>query len=207
MEKVHEELQRKLDEAFVEIRKDRLPGWEAVFYEPKVLKWMLERENAVFQAVNDEAEIRFAESLERYKAGWFRINRNVAEKYRKENPDPTTWELRYLRYMKVAFIRCESAAGEFYITPRPRRPKPGVRAISVEELEALLSNDVTKKAFELFGGLPMDESEFKQPPEGENHLHFYAGAEQPFKTVFNEEIFRGRKSFRRRPFPDPPKGF
>ena len=207
MESIYEQLKQKLEAAFEEIRRDRLPNWEAVFFSPEVHPWMLEQENKVFQALEDEADIRFAQALAKYKSGWVRINQQIAEKYKAANPDPTTWELRYLKHMRVKFIRCESPAGEFYITPRPRKPKKGVRTISADQLEAIIENPVAAKAFELFGALPVDESEFDEPPKGENHLHFYPGLDRPFRTKFNRGDFYGRKSFRGRPFPDDPEAF
>ena len=207
METVYEELQSKLDSAYEEIRRNRLPGWEAVFFSPEVHPWMLEQENKLFTALNDEAEVRFTRALGQVRHGWFRINQKIAEAYRKANPNPEEWELRYIKYMTVSYIRCESSGGEFYLTPRRRKPKPGVKAISIEEVEKILETPLIAHAINLFGGMPANEAEFTPPAKGEKHIHFFAGAERPFRTVFSEEDFGGRKSFRRRPFPDDPEGF
>jgi len=104
----------------------RLPGWETFLAsDPKIGGWMGTLQGRVINAIRDEDEVRLRDALASIAKAWRRVNELVAEAYR-QTTQPEAWELRYIRWMKVAFIRFSSPMGDFYVVPRAssHHPRP-----------------------------------------------------------------------------------
>lgn len=135
-------------------------------------RWMGEQLEKVELAIRDEDEVLFERSLASWMKGWERLNEMVAEEYREETPNPESWELRYLKWMKIAFVKFESEVfGLFYIYPRRPKRRPQARQwYTADEMIDILENPATLAAINTFGAMPARAEDLKGPARGEKHL-------------------------------------
>ena len=149
-------------------QQDRLPGWEACFAkEPKIKPWIESLEERVQNAIRDEDRVHFEKELGALVKAWNRVNELIAEEYRAEHPDPADWELRYVKWMKLVYIKFDSPLGEFCLVPRPPRRQPKVDTwYTVDEMQALLRPEIAE-FIKSVGVLPKRPEGLKPPGPGE----------------------------------------
>ena len=167
-----DELQGKLDTAYARVREARLPGWDShMDAHPTTTDWMNSQREKVDRAIRDEDEVLFLRSLGGWEKGWGKINTALAEVYRSENTDPASWELRYIKWMKIKFIKFECPLGTFYLVPQPPARSPRAKHwFTVDEMIDILQGSTTLATINAFGQLPARASSLGKPEAGEKHL-------------------------------------
>jgi len=160
------------DEAFADMERKRLPGWEAFLASNEKARIHIEeQEGRIAEACRDNDEVRLERALAGWRKAWFRVNEVVAEEYRLANKDPYQWEWRYFKWMsKVTYMRCDSPMGEFYVFPRKPRRKPKVEHWFTADEMLDMMHPATAKAIELFGQLPVRPDSLEGPRQGEKHM-------------------------------------
>lgn len=177
-----EELQAKFEAAYDRVKRDRLPGWDDYLEATEATAdWMKNQRAKVERAVRDEDEILLERALAGWEKGSAKINTAIAEKYRSENSDPEMWELRYVKWMKLKYIKFECPLGIFYIVPRqPSRSPSAQHWYTVDEMLDIIGTPSTAAAIKTFGQLPVRPSSLKKPEKGEKHLVVnYTGDDNP----------------------------
>lgn len=149
-----------------------LPGFDAfVADHPDIGKYISEQWRLVEAAVRDDDLSRFEDSAGSWLKACHRVNELVAEVYRAAHADPEAWELRYLKWMAVTFIRLESPAGEFFVVPRrPRRRPKAKHWYTVDEILGMMEPGVAH-LIGMTGKLPMRPEDLPRPAPNEKHLH------------------------------------
>ena len=131
------------------------------------------------------------EAVHTWMLFWGMVNHDLATAHRKENEDPETWELRYLRWMKeIKHIKCEGEWGMFYIVPaKPKKLPRHPNWFTVDELIEILGSESTMAAIKLFKALPIRSEVLGLPPKGEKHLHVRVGdGVVKEKFIFNWDL-------------------
>jgi hypothetical protein len=161
-------LEQALHEELDKIAANRLPGWEACFVkDPKIGQWLDTLDKRIRNAIRDEDRVRFERELHSIIKAWERINELVAEDYRAKNPDPEQWELRYVKYMKIQYMRFDSPLGEFYVVPRtPRRKPKAEHWYTVDEMLAMLHPPVVE-LIKFANSMPKRPESLSPPGPGE----------------------------------------
>lgn len=167
-----EVLDARFRAALDRIASERLPGSEAFFdRDSKALKVINDRLERVQSAIRDEDEVIFERALPGLVRAWGRVNEILAEKYRAANEDPTRWELRYIKWMKIKFIKFGSPLGDFYLVPRRPKKKPRVKHwYTADEMIDMLTPGVAE-TIKAFGSLPVRPESLEGPDIGERHMH------------------------------------
>jgi hypothetical protein len=157
------------------VNAERLPGWESCLAgDPKIESWIADLSVRIENAIRDEDAVRFEKELSSVSKAWWRVNQIVAEAYRKENLDPELWELRYIKWMRITFIKFDSPMGEFYLVPRtPSRKPKAEHWYTVDEMLDMLHPNVVR-VIEIAGKLPVRPDSLPGPKRGEYHLHIDA---------------------------------
>jgi hypothetical protein len=195
-ETIHDRLSARLAEVTQEVEEDKLPGWNAfVVRSASATKSIGERRERLEASVRDEDEVLFTRALSAWLAACHRVNELLAEEYRAAHEDPLTWELRYIKWMKLKFIRFDSPLGEFFVVPRMPRRKPKARYwYTADEMIAML-HPTTAAAINQFKQLPARPDSLPRPADGEYHTHIdFTGAE----PVVKYELPRGPRYERER---------
>jgi hypothetical protein len=186
-----EKLRIRLEQEAIRMHDERLPGWE-VFYEqnPKIGAWMNDLNNRIENSIRDEDEIRFEKELASIEKAWDRLNEIVAEDYRQKNADPELWELRFIKWMKISYIKFESPLGEFYLLPRTPSRKPKAKHwYTVDEMMVLIKPELAS-IVTLSGKLPPRPESLEPPGPGEQVIHIDATG--PTVRTYYEMHKRGR---------------
>lgn len=148
-----------------------LPGAAKRASEDEVLsKKLAGLQRLMASAVEKDDEVAFERSSTTWAECWRQANETIAEEYRQRVP-PEEWELRYIKWMKIRFLRMTCPAGEFYLVPR--RPNRRPRAefwYTVDEMIDMVSSPAVQSAIAVFGVLPSRPEEVKLGP-GEKHFH------------------------------------
>lgn len=170
-----ERLKLRLQQELATIGEGRLPGWEAFFAsDPKIKAWMDDLHQRIDNAMRDEDDVRFEKEMASITKAWGRVNELVAEDYRKKNEDPSTWELRFIKWMKIAFIKFDSPLGEFYLVPRqPKRRPKAAHWYTVDEMLTFLRPPIAE-LIKMSGKLPGRPEDLKPPGPGEQVIHIDA---------------------------------
>lgn len=170
-----ERLKLRLQQETSRIHDERLPGWETIFSSnPKIGAWIGELQTRIENSIRDEDEIRFEKEIASIEKAWNRLNELVAEDYRQRNTDPEFWELRFIKWMKVSFIKFDSPMGEFYLVPRTPSTKPRAEHwYTVDEMLVLVRPELAE-LHRMSGALPKRPDYLKPPGPGENVLHIDA---------------------------------
>lgn len=165
-------LEQRLADVVALIEDERLPGWANYLErDPTARKWLDEQYDKMLSAVIDDDEVLLERAAGGWKKGFIRVNERVAEAYRKNNPDPETWELRFFKWMKIVYMKFESELGDFYLLPRPPRKKPKTKYwYTADEMIDML-HPVTAEAINTFKQLPIRPEELPGPEKGEKHMH------------------------------------
>lgn len=158
--------------AAAKVQKERLPGWEAfIATNADASKHIKNTETNILTRFSDEDEVLFTKDLGSWVRSWGRVNEVLAEQYRKENINPNEWQLRYIKWMKIVYIRFESEKGEFYLLPRRPSKKPRVKHwYTVDEMLDMLIPEVSS-ILSMSDELPLRPGSEGKPPPGEKHLH------------------------------------
>lgn len=164
-------LQREIDR----IHDEQLPGWEAAIASDQRLKGKIDELRVrIENSIRDEDEIRFEKEVHDHAQEWEHVNVLVAEAYRKQNADPELWELRYIKWMRISFIKFSSPMGEFFVTPRTPKKTPRARYwYTADEMIAMLHGPVVE-LIKMAGVLPDRADVLKPPGPGEKVLHIDA---------------------------------
>jgi hypothetical protein len=174
---------RMMREDFLTMDEEKLPGFmDFIRSSESARETLKKRFIDIERAANDVDKILYDQSLNSYRAAWWRVNEIIAEQYRKENKDPELWELRYIKFMKIKFIKFESDLGEFYLVPfEPKNRPRSDHWYTVDEMIAICEySGKYKKAMECFGQLPARPKRITPPPRGEKHLYI---TQKPDGTV------------------------
>lgn len=177
------------------IEEEMLPGAQLMADgDDDVTDWLRELEHRIRSAIADEDEVLFERSLASLIRAWERINELIAEEYRERETDPEQWELRYVKWMKIKFIRFESPEfGTFYVVPqRPRRKPRTNRWYTVDEMIDMLHPTVSA-AIKTFGELPSRPEDVPGPAPGEKHMQIDLTGPKP---VITYTFKRGKKDDR-----------
>jgi hypothetical protein len=163
--------QREIDTLLAE----QLPGWEEALSSDAKLKGEVEDvRTRIENAIRDDDEIRYEEKLAEYTEKWEQVNTLAAEAYRAKNSDPELWELRYIKWMKILFIKFETPMGEFFLTPRTPKKTPRARHwYTVDEMIAMVRGPVAE-LIKMAGVLPDRPEALKPPRPGEKIIHIDA---------------------------------
>lgn len=139
------------------------------------------------RAAKDGDKILYDDAHNSFRAAWWRVNEIIAENYRKENEDPELWELRYIKFMKVKFIKFESDLGEFYLVPfEPKKQPKSKYWYTVDEMVAMCEEaGKFKKLMECFGQLPARPEKIPPPPRGEKHAYITQNADGTVDTRYH----------------------
>lgn len=159
------EVQRRIEE-------NKLPGAdEFVAANPKARSFISEHRSRAERALRDRNEVNLEDALAQLVRGWNHVNVTLAEEHRGERGEPETWDLRYVKWMKLEYIRFDSPRGEFYLYPRKPRRSPKVdRWYTVDEMLNMLKPGVTA-AIKIFDVLPCRPERLPGPERGERFLH------------------------------------
>lgn len=174
-----------------------LPGWEELLSRKvEVSPYLEECEKRCLDALKDRDEVLFERAARRYMKGWRRINELLAQEYMEKNPDPTGWELRYLRWMRPGYIEFDSRLGRFYIIlgkPDKRAPTDAP-CFTVDEALVLLDPIVSKVVNE-FGAFPIKAGDIEPPGAGEFVDHIFVDEEGVSIRTEIGEIGRGQRKY------------
>lgn len=167
-----EELQERLASTLRKIQKGRLPGWEKYLDEHASVKsWIDDQYTKIRNAIEDEDEILYERAVAGWKKGWSNVNVLLAEEYRATNEDAATWELRYIKWMKLKYVKFECEMGIFYVVPRkPDRTPKAKHWFTVDEMIAILEDEATVAAIQTFKQLPVRPGSLPRVRAGEKHL-------------------------------------
>lgn len=166
------------------INDEMLPGWrEALEANPGLKSEISQLAARIENAIRDEDEIRYEEVAIPFARLHDQLNVIVAEEYRAKNTDPELWELRYIKWMKISFIKFDSPMGEFFLTPRTPKKTPKARHwYTVDEMMSLVRGPVAELI--KMGGVLPDRADVLQPPgPGERVIHIDATS-QPVRTYY-----------------------
>jgi hypothetical protein len=182
-----ERLQAKFEEALAQVKAMRLPGWREHVDENKdVGDWMVAQRSKIERAIRDEDEVLYDRAVPGWIKGWEKINIAVAEKYRAENADPELWELRYIKWMKLVYIKFESELGVFYLVPRhPKRRPRAEYWYTVDEMLDMLGNEGIIAAIKTFNQLPVRPQSLEKPKKGEKHMVINLTGDENPKVFYN----------------------
>ena len=167
-----EELRGRLDKFLRWVTQERLPGWEEYLdNNSEAYNRMDGYRLKVDDSIKDADEILFERAVGGLKEAWEKINLAIAEKYRELNPDPETWELRYVRWMKIKYMKFGCEMGTFYVVPKKpeRRPK-AKHWFTVDEMLDILNCPATVAAIKAFKQMPVRPDSLPSPGEDEKHL-------------------------------------
>lgn len=167
-----EKLRARYNAELEKLEDQRLPGAnEHLAQNDDVAKWMIGQQEKIERAIRDEDDILYERSVGGWLKGWEKINTALAEDYRKST-DPEEWELRYVRFMKIVYMKFECEMGTFFIVPRKPKTKPKAKHwFTVDEMLDLLDTPATVAAIQTFKSLPVRPGSIDdRVPEGEKHL-------------------------------------
>lgn len=188
------------------VAEEKLPGVDELLESDEAAAgWIREQEHRIWSSIRDLDEILFERSLASWIRGWEKLNEIVAEDYRKTHPGPETWELRFIKWMKIKFIHFESEKlGSFYLVPkRPKRRPRAEHWYTVDEMLDMLHPNIAA-TINTFGCLPARPESLEGPERGEKHLTI--DLTDPEEAVVAFTVPGGpkydRESFRRRIDPD-----
>jgi len=172
---VETELRERLERELARLKADLLPGWEAFFVSnPRVKEWTDAVAAKVQVAIRDEDRTRFDKAMPDVVQAWERINERLAEAYKSTVTDPELWELRYVKWMKLSYIRFESPLGELYLVPRRTSKRPvGVQWCTVDEMLDWVHPTVAA-VINMSGKWPPRNLELKPPAVGEQVIRIDA---------------------------------
>jgi len=170
-----ETLRLRLQADIERFHSERLPGWEALLSNnPKISGYLEELKVRVENSIRDVDGVRFEKEVKSIEKAWNRLNELLAEDYRKANADPELWELRYIKWMKVSFIKFGSPRGDFYLVPRPPSRKPKAEHwYTVDEMMTFVRPEITA-LLNMSDQLPLRPDVLKPPGPGEKVLHIDA---------------------------------
>jgi hypothetical protein len=176
-----EALRAAYQKATSRVEAERLPGWqEHMDQDPSVGDWMAKQLAKVERAIRDEDDILFDRALGGWLKGWDKVNTAIAEKYRLENTDASTWQLRYVKWMKLKYMKFECDMGTFFIVPRKPSRKPRAQHwFTVDEMLDILNSPATVAAIKTFESLPVRPGSMEKPKAGEKHLVMDFTKEEP----------------------------
>lgn len=168
-------LRRRLQLETDRIHDERLPGWEKALADDQTVAGRIgELVIRIENAIRDEDEIRYEKEIADHAKEWERVNGLVAECYRVTNTDPETWELRYIKWMKISFIKFDSPMGEFFLTPHMPKKKPKARHwYTVDEMIMMVRGPIAE-LIKMSDRLPDRPEVLKPPGPGEKVLHIDA---------------------------------
>lgn len=184
---VYDRLKAQLEAALWEVEADKLPGWDAVVADnEKARSTLRERYHRIRIAMEDEDTVVFSWSLASWRSACERVNQIVAEGYRERNRDPAKWELRYVKWMRIKYMRFDSPLGEFFVVPRmPKRPPKVDHWYTVDEMIGFLEPGAAA-LINTFKKLPQ-RPESLEEKEG-MHTHVYIeGGQMTVKGVLHKE--------------------
>lgn len=188
-----EKLQARYQKELDRMERERLPGAKEELERGagEKGKWMRSQKEKIERAIRDEDEILFERALGGWLKGWGTVNTEIAENYRK-TVEPEMWELRYVRWMNIRFMKLECDMGTFYIVPRTpnRRPKTD-HWFTVDEMLDILAAPGVVASSKAFGALPSRPDSTSRPGSDERHLVVnFADSNKP--AVYYD--YRGRPS-------------
>lgn len=157
------------------VHDELLPGWEQLCRTNENIKPHIDRcHDRCVRAIKDEDEILLDRAIKDYLKGWRRVNELLAQDYMENNPDPTAWELRYLKWVRPGYIKFDSARGPFYIIiGKPDRNAPtDAPCFTVDEVLVML-HPITSEVINTFDALPTKAVKFKPPEFGESVDHIF----------------------------------
>jgi hypothetical protein len=167
-----EKLRARYNAELAKLEDQRLPGAnDHLAQNGDVAKWMTGQQAKIERAIGDEDDILYERSVGGWLKGWEKINTTLAEAYR-ESTDPEEWELRYVRWMKIIYMKFECEMGIFYIVPRKPETKPKAKHwFTVDEMLEILGSPTTVAVIQTFKSLPVrPKSIDDRVPAGEKHL-------------------------------------
>lgn len=155
-----------------DMNQSRLPGWEAfVVSDQKAIDFITKQEEGMRRGLVDDDEVLYEKFEKGYREAHRRVNNIIAEKYREQNRDPEMWELRYLRWMSIEYVKFNSPYGTFFVFPLPPRRRPKVPYwYTAEEMIGIMSSGAgaIAAAFEQLPARP--ESLSAKPGIGEEFM-------------------------------------
>lgn len=169
---IEEILRIKFIHALDTVRQERLPGWsDYLATTPEAFRFIDSQWSKITRAIQDEDEVLFERALAGWRKGWARVNYILAERYREKVPDIEQQELRYLKWMKIQYIKLECKLGVFYLVPQRPSRKPRVQHwYTVDEMIDILGSPATVGAIKAFKTLPVRPGMLENPVKGEKHL-------------------------------------
>lgn len=167
-----ETLLLRLQEETTRFHSERLPGWETFLAgDSRISAYLDDLQQRVKNAIRDADGVRFEKELKSIEKAWNRLNEIVAEDYRKTHEDPNLWDLRFVKWMKIAFIKFGSPRGDFYLVPRmPSRLPKAAHWYTVDEMLTFVRPEIAA-LLEMSDQLPQRPDILVPPGPGENVLH------------------------------------
>ena len=167
-----EKMTRRVHDAVRRVVNDQLPGAsEHVDNTPDIKAWIAKQSARAAQAMRDLDEILLDQAVGAWMKSWERVNEILAEEYRAKNTDPTLWELRYVKWMKISYIAFDSPLGPFRLYPRrPAQRPPLPHWYTAAEMIDILTSPGILATLEQFKALPVRPDSFALPTTGEQDL-------------------------------------
>lgn len=182
-----------------DIREERLPGWGAfVASNAEASRFFDEQSNGMDRSAEDGQLYLYEKYRDQYRRGHDQVNTRIAEQYREENKNPETWELRYIKHMKIEYIKFGSPNGTFYVFPKnpKRRPKVPYWYTVDELIEIMVSGaGALAAAFDCLPARP-DALDGDLPAPGENHVKLDMTGAEPVREYKRWRERNERKGFR-----------
>ena len=154
------------------VEEEKLPGFIDYFKSSSEARtWILDKLGDAERALDEGDEFLFEKGLNSYVKGCGKINQVLAERYRKNNTNPEEWELRYVRFMRIKYIKFGSELWDFYLVPMPPRGKPKASHwYTVAEMMDILDNETAASAMKVFKILPVRPESTEKPYVGDKVL-------------------------------------
>lgn len=169
-ESLRTQLAKRQAEVEAQLANSLLPGAEVVLSQnAQAIDWLTRQNERIRAAIDDENEALFDQALGSLVRGTERANQIVAERYRKETP-VEKWELRYVKWMRIQYIRFGSPWGDFVVIPHPPVYRPSWPVwYTVDDLIALVDYpEMVTSVLAAFHCLPQRQgAELPQPKFGE----------------------------------------
>ena len=165
--------EQKLRDVVNHVVTNELPGsLELVERTKDVGDWIDKQRGRIEQAIRDDDDSLLDRGLGAYVKAWERVNELLAEEYRLKYTDPARWELRYVKWMKLQYLRFACELGDFYLVPRPPVRKPKAKHwFTVDEVLAMFEHQVTIDMVHVFASLPIRPESLIKPASGETDWH------------------------------------
>jgi len=165
------DLAKKLRTILETLERQKLPGFaDFIKSNSKARDSLMSKFDGIERGLRDTDEILFDQSMNGFKNVCWAVNQSIAEKHRKLLP-PEEWDLRYIRFMKIKFIKFGCELGEFYLVPYTPRVRPrSPHWFTVDEMIDMIDNPLTVSTILAFSGLPVRPEALKGPGPGEKHM-------------------------------------